>query len=323
MAKDVLYTNGVIAARETSLLGGKILKLCEMSAEDAFRSLTESGFGRGADALSVHEYEKVLAADARDIDAFIREYAPTNAEKAYFLSPRDFHNAKAIIKAKYTGAELAPMLAPDGLFTVGEIDECIQSGDCSPLYPELSEAVSLAEKAFSGENVVSGAEIGALFEKAAFKRLLTACKGNGLLKKFAVARADMTDILTAMRSQTPEYAATNYIGAGKLKAEDLEVLFCGDAQKSAERFAKTPYAEFVKDCFAAKEENAPFTAAEKALQSMESKYLSERRFELKRRQPFIYYVLRRRAENANMRIIFVCLLAGMDESYIKSRLRAV
>lgn len=323
MAKDVLYTNGVIAAREPSLLGGKLLRLCETTAEEAFKSLTESGFGRGADAVSVHEYEKLLAADARAVDEFIREYAPTNAEKAYFLAPRDFHNAKALIKAKHTGAELSPMLAPDGLFTVGEIDECVKSGDYSPLYPELSSALELAEKAFAESESASGAEIGAIFERACFKYLLNACKGNGLLKKFVAARADMTDILTAMRSQTPEYAATNYVGGGKLGTKDLEVLFCGDAQKAVEYFEKTPYAEFVKLCFAAKEEGKPLTAAEKALADLEYEYLSERKYELKSRQPFIYYVLRRRAENANLRIIFVCLLAGMDENYIKSRLRAV
>ena len=42
-----------------------------------------------------------------------------------------------------------------------------------------------------------------------------------------------------------------------------------------------------------------------------------------RNQPFLYYVFRRRAENADVRILFVCLLAGMKDYEIKARLRSV
>lgn len=45
MGKDVIYTNGVIAAREKYLLKEKLLRLCEGKVEDAFRILLESGYG--------------------------------------------------------------------------------------------------------------------------------------------------------------------------------------------------------------------------------------------------------------------------------------
>ena len=101
MGKDLNYTNGVIAVREKYLLKDKILKLCETSAEDALRSLLESGFGKGVEISSVYDYEKLVAADEKSIDEFIREYAPSRAETEYLLSPRDFHNAKALVKAIY------------------------------------------------------------------------------------------------------------------------------------------------------------------------------------------------------------------------------
>jgi vacuolar-type H+-ATPase subunit C/Vma6 len=37
--------------------------------------------------------------------------------------------------------------------------------------------------------------------------------------------------------------------------------------------------------------------------------------------PFLYYVFRKRAENADVRIIFVCLGAGMSQAEIKKRRR--
>ena len=67
----------------------------------------------------------------------------------------------------------------------------------------------------------------------------------------------------------------------------------------------------------------PLTAAERIAESYEAELLAARRYDLKRSQPFLYYVFRRRAENANVRILFVCLLAGMREADVKRRLRAV
>ena len=58
MARNVIYTNGVIAAKDKFLLKDKILRFCELNAEEAFRMLLESGFGGGAEtAGNVYEYE--------------------------------------------------------------------------------------------------------------------------------------------------------------------------------------------------------------------------------------------------------------------------
>ena len=63
--------------------------------------------------------------------------------------------------------------------------------------------------------------------------------------------------------------------------------------------------------------------AEKIAESYETEYFSAKKYDLKRSQPFLYYVFRRRIENSNVRILFVCLLAGMREQDIRKRLRAI
>ena len=94
-----------------------------------------------------------------------------------------------------------------------------------------------------------------------------------------------------------------------------------EAEKAARAFDGTQYADFVKTCFADKTEGKPCAQAELMRDNLETDFLGAHKYELKKSQPFLYYVLRRRAENANLRIIFVCLMAGMDEGDIKSRLR--
>lgn len=323
MRKDYDYSNGVIAAKEVNLLGAKISKLCEGGAEDAFRGITESGFGKGAEAADVYGYEKLLLADERDIDGFIREYGGA-AEKEYLLSPRDFHNAKAVFKARYLQTAVDGMLAPDGIFSAAEISSYIESGDYKPLGGELARACeSSAELLGREDKEASGAEIGAIFERGLYSRLAKACAKNPTLKRMLSKKADMTNILTAMRSKSAEQAEKIYVCGGKLKADKLNLLFEGATEKVLSVFESAGYAGFLKICFEAKTGGKPYTEAELMRDNIECDYLSRNKYELKRSQPFLYYVLRRRAENANVRILFVCLLAGMDGDAVKKRLRAV
>ena len=323
MHKDYDYSNGVIAAKEVYLLGAKIPKLCEGSAEEAFRGITESGFGKGADAVTAYDYEKLLAADERDIDGFIREYGG-GAEKSYLLSPRDFHNAKALFKARCLGSEADKMLAPEGLVEIAALSQCIENDDYKSLGGELEKACKKAAELIAQEDsALSGAEIGAIFEQALYSHLSKSCAKSLTLKKLLAKKADMTNILTAMRSQSVEQAEKNYVSGGKLKVEIINRLFDTDSEKVAALFEKEGYGSFLKICLEAKAGGKPFTEAELMRDNVECDYLSANRYELKRSQPFLYYVLRRRAENTNVRILFVCLLAGMDEGAIKKRLRAV
>ena len=322
MGKDLTYTNGVIAVREKYLLKDKILKLCETGAEDALRSLLESGFGKGIEVTSVYEYEKLVSEDEKSIDEFIREYSPSKAELEYLLSPRDFHNAKALVKAVYLNLDIEKMLAPDGLVPAQKILECIRDKNLQPLNKHLQEAVKSAAELFE-EDKASGAEIGVIFEKAQFAHLSEVCSKNLLLKKLIAVKADMTNILTALRSDSEDYAKKCFVSGGKLTEAKLLKLFEEDKAKAVLAFKDTAYYDFVKSCVDAKGAGLPLTQAEKVFESYEAEYFNAKKYELKRSQPFLYYVFRRRAENANVRILFVCLLSGMREGDIKRRLRAV
>lgn len=324
MSKSLTYTNGVIAVREKYLLKDKIFKLCEGSAEEALRAVSESGFGKGVEISSVYDYEKLIAADEAETDNFIREYAPSQVEKEYLLSPRDFHNAKALIKALHLNLDAENLLAPDGMYSSNSILECIKNGDTQPLNRQLQQAIKETQELFADESkAVSGAEIGIIFDKAQFEHLSAVCSKNLLLKKIISVKADMTNILTALRATEADYAENSFVSGGKIKRETLLSLFEEDRKKTEDAFKGTPYYEFVISCLDAKQASLPLAAAEKIADSYEAEYFNSKKYELKRNQPFLYYIFRRRAENSNVRILFVCLLAGMREHDIKRRLRAI
>lgn len=324
MTMDLSYTEGVIAVKEKYLLKDKLLRLCEMTAEDAFRTLLESGFGGGAETTnSVYEYEKLVAKEETETDAFIREYAPTAAELAYLLAPNDFHNAKALFKAAHLKTSAEKMLSAEGTMAIETLAACVQSGDFSALAetPVLRSACEEAAAYLSGDNV-TGAKLGMIFEKGLYAHLSKACRKNASLKRMVAAKADMTNILTAFRLQNTAEAEEQFVGGGRLSADCLRLLIT-DAERAVKDEAFVPYAEFVSACLSAREKGEPLSAAEKLLDGYDVDSLRENRYELKGKQVFLYYVLARRAENANVRMIFALKLLGVGEAEIKKRLRGV
>lgn len=318
----MVYVNGIIAVKENGLLKDKILSFCEMSAEGAFRALGECGFLKNTEVSSVFEFEKVLKADEADIDEFTREYAPNNAIKTYFFAPRDFHNAKALLKAKYLNTEVDKMLAPEGLLSIETLKKAVDGEVTEGVYPELLNAVKSAVGLFENDGAsASGAEIGRIFEQELYSCLLSACKRSALLKKLLIKKVDMTNILITMRSNTPEYASNNALLGGKIPLDKLLLLFSENEEKAERALDGTYLEKFWEECYKTRKTGLPFMKTEKSVSALEIDFLSEHKYELRRSQPFMYYIFRRRTENENIRIVLSCLLAGMPADDIKARLR--
>ena len=108
-----------------------------------------------------------------------------------------------------------------------------------------------------------------------------------------------------------------------LLKQSLEKLFLEDTDKTIYEFALTPWSDFVRLCIEESESGRPLVKAEKLMDGYETEYFYKRRYELQAEQPFLYYISRRKTENANVRIVLACLLAGVAEADIKKRLRGV
>ncbi len=312
--KDSVYTGGVIAVKEKSLLGDKLLRFCSMGTDEAFRALLDSGFG-GGEAESASDLEKLLARDSADLDEFIRAYAPNGEAVLYLLAPRDFHNAKALVKAEHLGLDPAPMLAGDGTVPASELNAKLSKGGWNP---ELESAVKEAKNALSLG--ADGAEIGRIFEKATYSHLNRVLQGSGILRTLFSRRADMTNLLTAFRSENEETALKTFVAGGTLSEKQL-LAVRSDNDSAKKAFYRTDLESFVAKLCEARENGQAYTEAEKELASAETSYFYARRFDLKEDERFLCYVFRRLTENENVRIVFVCLAAGMKEADIEKRLR--
>ncbi len=320
MATDSTYVNGVIAAREKYLLKDKILRMSELGPAEAFRMLLDSGFGAGESVSSVYEYEKLIEADEAATDRFIREYAPSKALMCYLMEERDFHNAKAYVKAAHTGGDVSAMLSPEGMIPLETIAGCFKESDFSPLPDKIRLPIEKSMEYLSQEDAKSYM-VGAIFDKALYLSLIKDCRHSKILSCFIQKKADMQNILSCLRSDSFDLAKELFVPGGKIGEEDLEKIYALN-EATIKKYSASDVGTFLKSCVRAKEMGLPFTDAEKELASFEESLLYSKKYDLKRTEPFLYYILRRRAENMNVRVVFVCLLNGMSEKDIKSRLRA-
>lgn len=319
---DGTYTNGVIAVKEKSLLGDRLKRLSECGAEEAFRQIAESGFGYGAEASSAGDYEKLVEAEERSIDEFIRTYAPSRAEKSYLFTPRDFHNAEALVKARFLSIDPESMLAGEGNIPVAVIENAVQNDETEAL-GILGGAIKAAVGAFQNEeHAPAGAEIGNIFVRAQFEALKKECAANKTVKALLAAKADTMNILTAFRAPDYETATQSFVVGGTLGEKQLSAVFA-DAEKCERAFERSPYLPFVRACLEAKRSALPFTEPERMAANYEITYFNRNRFSLNASGNFLYYVFRRRLECADVRILFVCLRAGLSEGEIKKRLRSL
>lgn len=327
------YVNGVIAAKEKNFLKEKLLRLCETDAENALRALKESGFGGAAAAAAEAEVtaETLIAAAEAETNAFIREYAGSEAEREFFLSPLDCHNVKAYFKATRTGADVSKMLADEGTLPVSRISECFLKDEYSALPAYLQSALKEAGEICKDGAAGKGAEVGAAFEKALFSHLAAICKNNGVLKQLLAEKADLTNLVTALRAKNFKAAKEQFVPGGKLRAEEYAFCFADiteqenhSARKTGGYFGKSGerLREMVSIYVRAKTTGS-YAEAEKRLAQAELNFFERKKYELTGSEPFLYYVLRRKAECANVRIAMVCLNAGMTQSEIKKRLRGV
>ncbi|MBP5466258.1 MAG: V-type ATPase subunit, partial [Clostridia bacterium] len=96
---SVLYSSARAVVMEKTLLGEDRLKrMLEGTADDALKILSEVGFGTGD--VSRAGIDAVSDTETARLCSFIKETAPDDKIKKFFLLPYDFKNAEALIKEK-------------------------------------------------------------------------------------------------------------------------------------------------------------------------------------------------------------------------------
>lgn len=320
--KNVIYANARASAATRTLLGKeRLFRIAEAaSAQEAVQILAETGFGGGRTIDSPLDYETLIRAEEAALIAFVKEVSPSEKLTKFLLAEYDFHNAEAVMRAKYLKTDVAPMLAEEGLFSAETLKEKIFADDYSAFPAPLARALHAADELFvSGK--ADGKTIGSLFRRALYEEREKLAAKDALLSAVASAKADAANIAAAFRSRDFAETQKQFVPGGTMKEEELKILCEETPEVIRDKFRFSKRKEPV---YAAAEDfskSRPLVDFERMADGWALKYLKAEKYNDEGIRPFLSYFYYKIADAANVRIAMSCLLNGVAGAEIKERMR--
>ena len=149
-----------------------------------------------------------------------------------------------------------------------------------------------------------------------FEYLKTQAK-NKKLKLILQKRADSANVSSALRSRDWALFEKMFVEGGKLPKSHIKAL----CELSIEQIKSGEFSSEIKEASEVALKGEPLSQFEKQTDNYPMELLNVTRYDMKGIEPFVLYVLRRRAEIRNVRIVCVSLGAGLTPAQIKNKIR--
>lgn len=320
---EVLFANAVAKSKEKNLFSGeRLLRLIECtSLDDAVRVLAEVNYGGGVVIDDSANFEKILKAEEALTDGFLRSLKSEGKGTECFLLVSDYHNVKAILKSIYGGAELAPMLAAEGLYDISWLQEKLAL-DVPAINPYIDSAIIEIKKAFDTKK--SPRLIDTLIDKAMFRDIASRLADKNTdahIKKYFVSLADLTNIdsflrVTAIGAGFGFFEAS-FAEGGSIPIDTFQKVYNG-ADGLAELVKGTPYS-----LFAARYAEGGLAGFGAARDGYLLDIFRAAKNDMFSAAPIAGYYLGKKQEIRMLRIALVCIKSGVSKQEIKKRMRTM
>lgn len=326
MDSGLIYANARIKSLEGNLLStDKMLRMIDaVSLDEAIKVLTESNYGGGVVLENSNKFESLLTSENISVTAFIREIMPKDLGMEIFFLKLDYHNAKALMKAKYLGQENASyMLTSEGLISIDKLSNDIISDNYKDLYPDLKNALESIDLTFvNGDRNPRIIDID--IDKAFFKHAeKIVAKGSMSIKKYFVALVDLTNISSFIRCRRAGLNIKSFTSGYVTGGELLEYLFTALYDQSDEvvneKFKYTTYKSLVNK--AIENKGKALVEFETAVDNYYLNIFKNDKHDMFSVAPMAGYYLAKITEIKVARMILVCIKNGVDKILIKQRLR--
>ena len=321
--KSIDFINSICASRSQSLLGEqRLIRMAEAeSLALAFDVLKEGAFG-GEINFSCADFERAIENEENLLNAFVKEYAPSDEIEGYCLAPYDFYNAEVMLKCKKLGFAYENYVGPIGTFSLEEL-QLLVNGESQAVFPkELINAVK--EGALALENQGGGMVVGVIFTRAKYEYLIRIVK-TGYLKAIIAKEIDGLNLCSAIRANDVELAMAQYIKGGELSKDAVKAIALRDKKALHTLISSNCW---IKDIALRAIDIAnggkPLVETERELNSLSAKRMIEGRYtESGGTYPFMLYYYKRRNEIACVRTVLTGKANGLLSEEIKRRLVTV
>lgn len=308
MSSEQLFANGRIAVLSNKLLtADKYLRLAEAnSVGEAFRLLSEFGYS----ASDATDCEEVLRKSFDEALAEIKELCTSQNVLRFLLCKYDYHNAKTLMKGKYSRQDFCYCCFGDATYPVEKMRDDFNNDDYAAYSKNMAEACDEIDSHYADGNR-SAQLIDRILDKACFadiRRFSRLCTSK-LPAKLAEAEIDVTNITLVLRLKKAglEKSSLNewFVEGGSISRGKLEALFDGEADLSdiPEKYRKA----------------ARDSDAEKTLSAVRAQLLADYADPMGF-QPPLQYFYTKVAETELLRRIIADIKNGVDKDKIKEKI---
>lgn len=198
---DYLFISTYLHSRERDLLtSARMERMIEApTAADAAKVLQEIGYGEFS-AVSEQELSAVLAREQEKLFQDLYRFVPDKAVVDVFKVKYDYHNLKALLKARAMGLEGERLLLDAGRVSAADMARAVTEGEYGALPEALAQAAAEAAEVLSTTGDPQRSDF--VLDRAYYAEMLSAARatGSGFLVRYVQAAIDAANLRSAVRT---------------------------------------------------------------------------------------------------------------------------
>ncbi|MGE5593611.1 MAG: V-type ATPase subunit [Betaproteobacteria bacterium] len=321
------YATGRVRVLETKLLDlGRIDRMIDApDLEAALKVLAEAGYARVQPSEKTHlAIDEITAGEEARLIQLVRETTPEPALVDFITARWDFHNLKAMMKAKLHRVPPEKAVARHGACDVAVIERAVD-GETRDLPQHLAEALGVAKAAHDLRPVPETIDIAV--DREMYRYLLALANSIGIqyLVDLVQTEVDLFNISVYFRSRRmgrdKAFAAEAMVPGGRLNPMRLLASYEQPPEAVGASVTGTGYEALAAQAATALAEGKPLSGLETLSEEIMWERIRRARYMPLGPEPLVGYVFAKLHELKLVRLILVGKLSGVPRENLKERLR--
>lgn len=296
------------------------------SPDEALKILLEADYGStNADIKSVFEYEELLKEEHKKVYKLLNELAPEPETINMFLLLNDYHNAKVILKAEFSGQDETPILIESGSIPVSKLKLMIKDRNMSDMPSIMRSAVEECIDTYNRTNDPQVIDL--ILDKACYRHMksISDDSGNKFLNELVLILIDLSNIKIFLRvkslRKTWDFLQKVLIQGGRIDSR----VYIENLDKPLESFVEalrfTSYGTYLEEGIDNLKTTGSLTKFEKLSDNFIVSFVKKAKYISFGIEPLIGYLMAKETEIKNARIIMVGKINNISSDIIRERLR--
>lgn len=320
---DYLFISTYLRSRERNLLtAARMERMIDApSAEEAAKVLQEIGYGEFS-AASDRELSAALAQEREKLFEDLYRFVPDKAVVDVFKVKYDYHNMKALLKARAMDVDGAHLLLDAGRVPADKLTKIVMEGEYDQLPPALASAAREAAEVLSATGDPQLGDF--VLDRAYYAEMLSAAQAtrSSFLVGYVRATIDAANLRSAVRTlrmqKGGDFLRRVLFEGGTVKTDSILSAALGG---SLEEPFRTTELKAAAELGAEAVRGGSLTAFEKACDDAVTAFAAKAKGVPFGVEAVIGYLVAKEIEFTAVRIIMSSRMAGIGGDTIRERLR--